>query len=151
MSQNQIEIIKAPDKDKPFAIIYKPTGLPSAPLTQDDKENAFSQAAELFPELLNVHGRKEIEHGLLHRLDTATSGLMMIAASQKCYDFLMKEQREGRIVKTYLAETEPACSELFLREGQTITISSYFRPFGPGRKEVRPVPIDSNKTALSKV
>ena len=148
----QIEVIKAPDETKPFAIIYKPWGLPSAPLTIDDKDNAFCQAAELFPQLLQVKGRKEIEHGLLHRLDTATSGLMIIAATQECYDFLMEEQRENRIIKTYLAECElhhlgtpePV-------EGTIITISSYFRPYGPGRKEVRPVPLDSNETVLSKV
>ena len=152
----QIEVIKAPDELKPFAIIYKPWGLPSAPLTVDDKDNAFCQAAEMFPQLLQVKGRKEIEHGLLHRLDTATSGLLIIAATQECYDFLMTEQREGRIIKTYFAE----CNISILNEksvfpehvgGLSSTISTYFRPYGPGRKEVRPVPIDSNKTALNKV
>ena len=156
MIQKHIEIIKAPDSIKPFAIIYKPYGLPSAPLTIDDKENAFCQAAELFPELLQVHGRKEIEHGLLHRLDTATSGLMIIASTQECYDFLMQEQMEGRITKTYFAEcnmTTPECKTPVSEytAGQEYTVSSYFRPFGPGRKEVRPVTQNSGKAALNKL
>ena len=145
---NKIKIIKAPDSNKPFAIIDKPAGLPSAPLTADDTENAFAQAAQMFPQLLQVHGRKEIEHGLLHRLDTATSGLMIIAATQECYDFLMNEQKEDRIIKTYIAECgllRSACND------ETIKIQSYFRPYGPGRKEVRPVAIDSNKAVLAKV
>ena len=89
---NRIEIIKEPTKEKPFLIIYKPKDLPSAPLTADDSDNAFSQAAALYPELLQVHGKKEIEHGLLHRLDTATSGLLLIARTQDFYDYLIREE-----------------------------------------------------------
>ena len=158
MNTNQIEVVKAPDSLKPYAIIYKPAGLPSAPLTSDDKENAFYKAAELFPQLSEVNGRKQIEHGLLHRLDTATSGLIIIAATQECYDFLMKEQRENKIIKTYTAEckllrrvSEPNFVVPEPVEGKTITITSYFRPFGPGRKEVRPVFADDSEIALKNV
>ena len=151
---NKIKIIHAPDSQKPFVIIDKPAGLPSAPLNESNKENAFSQAAELFPQLLNVKGKKEIEHGLLHRLDTATAGFMIIAATQECYDFLQQEQKEGRIIKTYLAEcgllrNKGVVPELV--EGQHIKLTSYFRPYGPGRKEVRPVFPDDSETALKKV
>ena len=151
---NKIKIIHAPDSQKPFVIIDKPEGLPSAPLNESDKENAFSQAAELFHQLLNVKGKKEIEHGLLHRLDTATAGLMIIAATQECYDFLQQEQKEGRIIKTYLAECGLSRNEAVvpeLVEGQLIKLTSYFRAYGPGRKEVRPVFPDDSETALKKV
>ena len=143
-----IKVIKAPDDTKAFAIIDKPCGLPSAPLTLEDKENAFCQAAALFPNLYDVKGKKEIEHGLIHRLDTATSGLMIIAASQECYDFLQKEQQEGKIIKYYRAQCnvlEPA------KDKKEIEVESYFRPFGPGRKEVRPVTEASGKAALQKL
>ena len=158
----KITVIHDPTPQKPFVIIDKPAGLPSAPLNENDKENAFSQAAELFPELLQVHGKKEIEHGLLHRLDTATSGLMIIAATQECYEFLQQEQKEGKIIKTYLAECEvgeaarntqvaPDVPVAPFAQGQSFKIESYFRAFGPGRKEVRPVNEASNKAALDKV
>ena len=159
MSELQIKIIHEPDSQKPFVIIDKPAGLPSAPLSDLDTNNAFWQAAQFFPQLLDVQGKKSVEHGLLHRLDTATAGLIIIAATQECYDFLQEEQKENRIVKTYLAE----CGLLrYARndgnraipdpvEGQKLKITSYFRPYGPGRKEVRPVPLDANKSALSKV
>ena len=49
---NQIQIIKYPDTIKPFAVIYKPAGLASAPLSKDDKDNALCQAIKLIPELL---------------------------------------------------------------------------------------------------
>ena len=156
----QITVIHEPTSQKPYLIIDKPAGLPSAPLNEDDKENAFSQAAALYPQILNVQGKKLVEHGLLHRLDTATSGLMIIAATQECYDFLQEEQKQGSIIKTYTAESElcdavrndewpPVVPELI--EGSSFTIQSYFRAYGPGRKEVRPVTIDSNKSALQKV
>ena len=109
-------------------------------------------------------GKKNVEHGLLHRLDTATSGLMIIAAIQECYDFLQQEQKEGRIIKTYTAECvlprhvvperhgvpeRPGVPEAL--EGHPIKITSYFRPYGPGRKEVRPVFPKDSETALKKV
>ena len=160
-----IEIIHKPTANKPFLVIYKPKGLPSAPLSTDDTDNALSQAVARFPELKTVCGKKAIEYGLLHRLDTATDGLMVIAASQECYDFLMVEQQTGRFLKTYTAECNiikdnsqrlggfppdiPTSS--FTGEVSTITAVSYFRPYGEGRKEVRPVTEKSGKAALSKL
>ena len=143
-----IKIIKAPDAQKPFVIIDKPSGLPSAPLSADDKNNAFYEAASLYPKLLDVKGKKEIEHGLLHRLDTATSGLMIIAASQECYNFLQNEQQAGKIIKYYRAQCNVLTS---ITDKHEIEIESYFRPFGPGRKEVRPVTEASGKAALQKL
>ena len=160
-----IKIIHSPSQDKPFLVLYKPKALPSAPLNASDSDNALSQALELFPELRIVHGKKEIEYGLLHRLDTATDGLIVIAATQECYEFLCEEQREGRFVKFYQAQCDilpnnaellggfpPAdlSSEKIIAE-QNCTLSSYFRPFGEGRKEVRPVTEKSGKAALSKL
>ena len=152
-----IEIIKEPTSDKPFLVIYKPKGLPSAPLSAEDTQNALSQAAAMFPEIKTVCGKKPIEYGLLHRLDTATDGLMVIAASQECYDFLSLEQSEGRFIKTYTAECD-----ILPDNAQTLggfppdsprlpEVTSYFRPYGEGRKEVRPVTEKSGKAALSKL
>ena len=157
-----IEIIHEPTIEKPFLVIYKPKGLASAPLVEGDTENALAQAIEKFPEIRMVHGKKEIEFGLLHRLDTATDGLMVIATSQECYDFLNEEQKAGRFIKFYTAECDflpnnpkvlggfppdtPSASSL-----QSITVTSYFRPYGEGRKEVRPVTEKSGKAALAKL
>ena len=152
-----IEIIKEPTEDKPFLVIYKPKGLPAAPLTAEDSENALSQAVAMFPEIKTVYGKKPIEYGLLHRLDTATDGLMVIAATQECYDFIMKEQAEGRFIKTYTAECDILPDNAKLLGGFPADIpilpevSSYFRPYGEGRKEVRPVTENSGKAALSKL
>lgn len=161
----EITVIHEASPQKPYLIIDKAAGLPSAPLNENDTNNAFYQAAKLYPQLLKVQGKKAVEHGLLHRLDTATSGLMIIAATQECYDFLQEEQKQGRIIKTYTAECnlQAAFPEQKIAvpdqnivvpelvEGATFTIQSYFRAYGPGRKEVRPVTPQSNKAALEKV
>lgn len=161
----EITVIHEASPQKPYLIIDKAAGLPSAPLNENDTNNAFYQAAKLYPQLLKVQGKKAVEHGLLHRLDTATSGLMIIAATQECYDFLQEEQKQGRIIKTYTAECnlQAAFPEQKIAvpdqnivvpelvEGATFTIQSYFRAFGPGRKEVRPVTSSSNKAALEKI
>ena len=163
-----IEIIKAPTKEKPFLVIYKPKGLASAPLKEDDNENALAQAISLYPEICLVQGKKNIEYGLLHRLDTATDGLMVIATSQEAYDFLSNEQSQGRFIKYYSAECDiiPDNAELLTgfpplspkmiydfknQTSQKILATSFFRPYGQGRKEVRPVTEESGKAALSKL
>ena len=156
-----IEIIHEPTTEKPFLVIYKPKGLASAPLEKGDTENALAQSMERFPEIGQVHGKKEIEYGLLHRLDTLTDGLMVIATTQECYDFLIEEQLEGRFIKYYTAECDilPDNSKALggfppdipSMKQAVITATSYFRPYGEGRKAVRPVTEKSGKAALSKL
>ena len=152
-----IEIIHAPTDKKPFLVIYKPKGLASAPLVEGDSENALAQAMEKFPEIREVHGKKEIEYGLLHRLDTATDGLMVIATSQEAYDFLTEEQKEGRFIKYYSAECDIIPDNSNKLGGfppdlpKLTNVSSFFRAYGEGRKEVRPVTEKSGKAALAKL
>ena len=158
----QIKIIQKPTKEKPFAVIYKPKNLPSAPISSQDTNNALSQAISIFPELLNVQGRKPIEYGLLHRLDTATDGLIVIAATQETYNFLQEEQKKGRFIKFYQAQCNiiqqpinsylegfPCFKSTF--ENNECLITSYFRPYGKGSKEVRPVTAGSGNAALKKI
>ena len=57
-----------------------------------------------------VRGKKAIEAGLLHRLDTDTRGLVLFAKDQKVYDFLAARQEAGQMIKTYCAFVEPNLS-----------------------------------------
>ena len=57
-----------------------------------------------------VRGKKAIEAGLLHRLDTDTRGLVLFAKDQKVYDFLAVRQEAGQMIKTYCAFVEPKLS-----------------------------------------
>lgn len=165
-SEKKIRIISAPSKEKPYVIIYKPHGLPSAPLSESDTENALSNAAELFPEINNVHGRKEIEKGLIHRLDTVTAGVLLIATTQEFFDKMIQLQNDGKFIKYYKATCDINAENVLhfagfprfsgkmcykLQENEEIKITSFFRPFGIGSKEVRPVTEDSGKAALKKI
>ena len=94
----EITIIQEPTAEKPFCIVSKPRGLPSAPLSADDFQNCFCRAAAVFPELKAVSGRKAVERGLLHRLDTETEGLLLIAQTQEFYDFMIEEQKNGAVI-----------------------------------------------------
>ena len=116
-----------------------------------------------------VRGKKAIEAGLLHRLDTDTRGLVLFAKDQKVYDFLAARQEAGQMIKTYCAFVEPKLSLTMEYNGYgfdvtelsalkelsaaqrgiaaqeriaaklPLTLESQFRNFGPGAKRVAPV------------
>lgn len=169
----KIKVIHEPSAAEPFAVLYKPAGLASAPLSAGDA-SALTECGRLFPDVLNVRGKKTVEGGLLHRIDTATSGLLLVASSQEFYGHIIAAQENGFFVKGYRAECdvnqknaqalggfpEPSAASLpfddFLQEKNAaalmgIELSSYFRPFGKGAKEVRPVLQGSNVAALKKI
>lgn len=161
-----MEKIKIFFEDKlkyPFIIIDKPRGLPSAPIHEGD-DSALTQCLELFPEIKNVKGKKEIEYGLCHRIDTDTKGLILIALTQEFYDYIQKVQDEGKFYKIYkaLCSFNPDCGSV--EEGYPfkpfyasiddddfdVMVSSYFRPYGPKRAMVRPVTEESGKYSMKK-
>ncbi len=156
----QIRIIHEPSADKPFLVIYKPKGLPSAPLSEEDTNNALWQCIQKFPSLKNVKGKKDIEYGLLHRIDTPTDGLLLIAETQDFYDFMAEEQKNGRFYKYYSAICEKSFENAVILGGfpkekvpysNNMTITSYFRSYGDGGREVRPVTDSSGKAAKKKL
>lgn len=161
----KLQFLNVPSEENPFLIVCKSHGLPSAPVHAGDKENALSLSLEAFPELKNVHGRKEIECGLLHRLDTVTEGLLLIAATDAAYESLTKSQNDGLFIKAYRASVKmnPYNAEGLggfdetplidgIRAGNELVVNSCFRFYGEGRSEVRPVNADSkNKFALKKI
>ena len=159
---NKIEFLNTPSKENPFLIISKPSGLPTAPLSAQDTNNALYLAAQTFQEIFSVNGKKEIEHGLIHRIDTVTEGLILIATTQNAYENFINQQKNNNFIKYYTAVCQNQKNNLqgfppFLQNRdfdseKTFSISSYFRYFGQGRKEVRPVPIENlNKTQQKKV
>lgn len=42
-------------------------------------------------------------HGIVHRLDRETSGLLIVAKTQKSFDFLQKQFKERKVSKKYIA------------------------------------------------
>lgn len=150
-----MKIIHSPTEESPFLVVFKPAGLPSAPLAEGD-ESILTEAISLFPEIALVHGKKEVEHGLVHRIDTETAGLVLIATTQESYDSLIQSQKEGCFEKWYRAEVDriPECSELlggFPPVPKDFNaVQSSFRPFGQKGREVRPVTESAGRAALKK-
>ena len=163
-----------------WAVVYKPPHLPTAPLRADERNTLVywflhspevqKQSAEygLRSREAQVRGKKAIEAGLLHRLDTDTRGLVLFAKDQAVYDFLAARQEAGQMIKTYCAFVEPnrvpeidngygfgatelstlkerstAREQVVVQEGIAaqlpLTLESQFRNFGPGAKRVVPV------------
>ena len=156
ISLNDISLPQILIAEKDFLIVYKPPRMHSAPLAADSIEapTLFDWCVSKFPETADLSGRRAGEGGLLHRLDYETQGLLLVARTQAGMESLITQQREGRILKEYSALTlagkaelsgfpidKPALSSWVLsKEGGTglVQIRSAFRPYGPGRKAVRP-------------
>lgn len=123
-----------------WAILVKPHDMPSAPLAEGEGGTLLEWFLEMRREAQDVRGKKPVERGLLHRLDTGTEGLVLVAKTQAAYDGLYRAQKEGLIVKTYRAIcSRPAPGALPFGGTYPARIESRFRAFGPGRKEVRPL------------
>ncbi len=134
-------------EDINFLVIDKPQGLPSAPISKTDDNNAFSIIARDFPEVLSVVGKKSIEGGLVHRIDTDTRGLILIARNQTAYESFQLQQKNGSFIKFYTAFCEK--TSVFSKP-VPYTVTSRFRPFGEGRKMVQPVFENSGRAARKK-
>ena len=133
----------------PDTLVYwKESGIPTVPLKSTiDGRTLLSIAAAAYPEIRCCHGDNPWEGGVIHRLDTPTRGLVLIARSQRAYDALMQQQKKDMIVKEYIARTaSPRAFDdgfepfgLFPITDGPSTITSYFRPFGRKGSSVRPV------------
>jgi 23S rRNA pseudouridine1911/1915/1917 synthase len=133
-----------------FLVAYKPPLLHSAPLGAGGGDSLLGWCAERYPELLTPRGLLPREGGLLHRLDYGTWGLVLIARTQQALEALQAQQQRGAFVKEYGVLTGSVPQDLlpgFPLPGPSegsfaalpFAIESGFRPYGPGRKAVRPV------------
>jgi 23S rRNA pseudouridine1911/1915/1917 synthase len=143
-----------------FAIVFKPPRMHTAPIGQDAPPGRDSKESDgggtlldwytkSFPPIMELSGRKEGEGGLLHRLDFETQGLVLFAKNQKALENLLIQQKQGTLIKEYSAtcqksDPQPGAVEFSIDQqgvnaSAPLVIESYFRPYGPGRKLVRPV------------
>jgi 23S rRNA pseudouridine1911/1915/1917 synthase len=85
-------------------VVNKPSGQPSAPLAAGELGTLANGLVARYPEMAEV-GHRAREPGLLHRLDTETSGLLVAARTQAAFTTLKRALASGRLVKRYLAVT----------------------------------------------
>jgi 23S rRNA pseudouridine1911/1915/1917 synthase len=134
-----------------FAVVFKPPKMHCAPLPKRNGGTLLEWYAGL--------GQVKVPL-LMHRLDFETHGLVLFAKNRKSFDFFKSIQEKDEFIKEYSAV---CCSKLSLSSvpnssfpplpvlstcepssENPLVIESYFRPYGPGRKLVRPV-IDGGK------
>jgi 23S rRNA pseudouridine1911/1915/1917 synthase len=88
-------------------------------------------------------------YDIMHRLDFETHGLALFAKNEKSYTFFKSMQDRGEFIKEYSAACRradgPEPDGFPPRPEKNMLIESYFRPFGRGRKQVRPVIEDGKK------
>lgn len=89
-------------EDDELLVLHKPAGIPSVPHAPEETESAVSSALARFPALAGI-GRGGLEPGLLHRLDTGTSGLLAFAKTEAAYQRLRQEWSNGAVQKVYRA------------------------------------------------
>ncbi|HEX4513240.1 MAG TPA: pseudouridine synthase [Polyangiaceae bacterium] len=100
----------APEPDAPLVVRFqgkgvivvdKPAGQPTTPLKAGERGTLVNALVGHFPELAGV-GYGPREPGVLHRIDTSTSGLIIVARNKPAFDVLRAGLLAGEIRKKYL-------------------------------------------------
>lgn len=89
-------------ESKDFVIVDKPAGLPTAPLVRTDTRSLAAALLARYPEMAGV-GFREREPGLVHRLDTETSGVVLAARSAEAFEVARAAFDSAQLEKRYLA------------------------------------------------
>jgi 23S rRNA pseudouridine1911/1915/1917 synthase len=128
-----------PQPDLAIAILYedahmvavdKPPGVPSVARHLRDTSTVANFLVGRFPETRTLE-RGELEAGLLHRLDSATSGALMAARSRPSQESLRRQFRARSVVKTYRAVVGG-----ILDRASAVTGAIRTQPGNPARVEV---------------
>ncbi len=88
-------------KDDRIVAVNKEAGLPTLPRDETDNHALACRLAARYPELQKIGPTREA--GLLHRLDTGTSGVIVAARTAQAYENLRKEWKWRRVDKEYIA------------------------------------------------
>lgn len=102
-------------EDDGLLVLNKPSGVPSAPRSPgNDQElgTAVHWVASRFPSLIGV-GLNPNEFGLIHRLDTGTSGLLVFAKNQEFFFTLRSIWKSPSVQKIYRARVAANNAEVF--------------------------------------
>lgn len=97
-------------EDEVLLVLHKPSGMPSVPHSSAETETAVGFALARVPGISAIGPRgaeSGLEPGILHRLDTGTSGLLVFAKTQPEFDRLRALWKGGKIRKTYRALSRP--------------------------------------------
>ena len=99
--------VAASDADAVIAV--KPAGLPVHPLTPGEPDSLLQRLLTAYPEVADAGAEGPLRGGLVHRLDTLTSGLVACARHPEAWQRLRGAFKDGKVLKQYIAcVAEPA-------------------------------------------
>lgn len=104
-------------KDDHLLVVEKPTRLVSTPGVGHEHDTLLNGLMAEYPKQLTNMGNVR-DHGMLHRLDKETSGLLVVALDYKTYDGI-REQFEQRLIKKFywaITHKAPRDSEGVIRK-----------------------------------
>jgi 23S rRNA pseudouridine1911/1915/1917 synthase len=116
-----------------LVVVEKPAGQPSAPLAPAETGTLAGALLGRYPEMEGI-GYRTREPGIIHRLDTRTSGLVIAARTAIAFEVLREALRSHRLDKRYLAIVEASG----LPERGAIDLPLMPHPGGSGRVVVAP-------------
>jgi len=88
-------------------VVDKPAGQATVPLRDGETGTLANALVGRYPELATV-GYTPREPGLVHRLDTDTSGLLVVARNPASFESLKAALKQDRLHKTYLLVCQEA-------------------------------------------
>lgn len=97
-------------EDSALVILEKPGRQPCHPLSPFETGTLANTLAFHWPQTLGV-GNHSLEPGLVHRLDTGTSGLLVVALHPEAWTRLKQDLQSRKWEKTYLALVEGILTE----------------------------------------
>jgi 23S rRNA pseudouridine1911/1915/1917 synthase len=92
-------------EDAHLMAVNKPAGMPVHPLTSEECGTLMNGLVARYPEIASV-GDQPLMAGALHRIDTGTSGLVLVARTQAAFDAFRAQFEAQEVEKIYLALVE---------------------------------------------
>jgi 23S rRNA pseudouridine1911/1915/1917 synthase len=97
-------------EDDELIAVNKPAGQPVHPLTHTELGTLMNGMVARYPELAAI-GDQPLMAGALHRIDTGTSGLVLVARTQAAFDHLRDQFAKQTVDKVYYALVEGLVKE----------------------------------------
>lgn len=90
------------ENTRDFVVIDKARGVQVHPSHREKQKTLANALVARFPQLVGI-GDDAMRPGIVHRLDKDTTGLMVVAKSQKAFEELKKAFQQKRVHKVYHA------------------------------------------------
>lgn len=88
-------------EDHDLLVINKPSGILSHPTIHQETNTLVNMLAYHFNQ--TQHDTNLLRHGIAHRLDKQTSGLMLVAKTKQAFERLLQDFMEHKVIKKYYA------------------------------------------------